>query len=643
MKLQHINKLIKIFRNSMTRGFFIGWVILGLVGCNNYLDVTPDNIANLDHVFANQKEGERYLATLYSYAPLVHSADRRSLTFFGADDVWSYTNSNNYDKTPGIRIAMGQQNANAPYENYWDGDMFKAIRDCNTFLEEISKTSRIPEMSMALRKRWIAEANFLKAYYHFILFRMYGPIPIIDKNLSVGSDVQDVLVKRNTVDEVEKYISGLLDSAAADLPQVIENAVEESGRVTKGAAFMLQAKLWVTAASPLFNGNPDYKGIVDYDGVPLFAEINNPDKWTKAVAACEAALANLPSVELYRFRDIPNLSERNQLQMNLRGAVTDRFNREIIWGRYISSYNSIVLQAEASVPQMIDGIKNSFQSSAFSVTMNMVERFYTKNGVPIDEDKTWDYAGRYQTSVVSADQNYNLMVGYTTANMNQQRENRFYASLMFDGSVVFMKNTINENNAHKITTMFTDRNGAAGSGFATVTGYWIRKLINWEYTHSPNGAASRSYAWPEMRLADMKLLYAEALNEVGRSDEAIAQLDEVRERSGLKGILVSWNTYSKFPNKPNTQDGLREIIHQEREIELAFEGSRIWDIRRWKKAADYQNKDVRGWNVVGKNAGEYYQLTKVFVQSFIAPRDYLWPISLNALTRNSKLVQNPGW
>lgn len=644
MKINELNTNIAGLFKKVSRMAIICSIIVCATGCNDFLDVVPDNIANMDHVFANKKEAERYMATLYSYVPVPHRTNTRTLTFFGADDVWTYEYDNNYNRTPGLRIARGEQNVNSPYENYWDGNMFKAIRDCNIFIEEMSKPGRVPELDMATRMRWISEAKFLKAYYHFILFRMYGPIPVIRENLSIGSSIDEVAVEREPVDDVVNYLSTLLDEAAEYLPLIIENTADEAGRLTKGAAYMLKAKLWVTAASPLFNGNPDYKTFTDKTGTHLFPQQYEKSKWDKAVVACEEALANIPGVELYKFMDAAGLNKKTQAQMNLRGAVTDRFNREIIWGRYMDPYENIVMQAEASVPQMMSTAKNSFSSSCFSVTLNMVERFYSKNGVPINEDKTWDYGNRYNVAQVGADQKYNLIEGYTTAIMNQNRENRFYGSLMFDGCVVYMKNTPNEENAHKIQALYGDQNGVANGGhFATVTGYWIRKIINWEYTHSDKGANSRTYSWPEMRLADLKLLYAEALNEVDRRDEAIRELNDVRARVGLDGVKESWSNFSTKPNKPDSQDGLREIIHQEREIELAFEGHRIWDIRRWKKAEEFQNSTIKGWNVMGRTPGQYYQVNTVYEQTFVSPRDYLWPISLNTMLRNPKLVQNPGW
>lgn len=663
MKIYKLNIDITGIIKKLSKLMIICFIITGSTSCNDYLNVVPDDMANLDHVFADRKQAERYLATLYSYAPNVHRWEARSLTFLGGDDIWTYNTDNNPDKSPAFKIARGEQNVSSPLANYWDGcaeaSMYAAIRDCNIFIEEMNKPERVPELNMSTRKRWIAEAKFLKAYYHFLLFRMYGPIPIVDTNLSVGESVDAVAVRRNTVDEVVNYISNLLDEAIGNgtvggdspssdvgLPLIIENEIEEYGRVTIGIAYMLKARLWATAASPLFNGNPDYKGFADNDGVLLFPQEYDATKWAKAVEACEDALDNLPGVELYTFTEVTGLSDKTQSQMNLRGAVTVPLNKEIIWGRYWRSYDNLVLQGEISVPQMIAGVTAAFQSSSFSITMNMVERFYSKNGVPIDEDKNWDYANRYTVKTTDSDQKYNLIVGYQTAVLNQDRENRFYASLMFDGRVVYMNNSIaagGEDAAHEIKTLAGDRNGIQSPNRATVTGYWPLKLINWKYVHSSSGVSSETYPYPEMRLADLKLLYAEVLNEVGRSPEAIALIDEVRARSGLKGVVESWNSYSNNPSKPSTQDGLREIIHQEREIELAFEGHRLWDLKRWKKSVNFLNKDVRGWNVKGETSSQFYQVSKVYEQTFVAPRDYLWPISLNTLLRNPNLVQNPGW
>src|SRR5690606_9015382 len=116
----------------------------------------------------------------------------------------------------------------------------------------------------------------------------------------------------------------------------------------------------------------------------------------------------------------------------------------------------------------------------------------------------------------------------------------------------------------------------------------------------------QQFPYPIIRIPDLYLLYAEALNEAyGPSDEAMKYIDLVRERSGLKGIVFSWSNYSSTPDKFRDKDGLREIIHQERLIELAFEGHRFWDLRRWKKAIQVLNRPIQGWNIDQESPEDY--------------------------------------
>src|SRR5213076_420636 len=98
---------------------------------------------------------------------------------------------------------------------YWDGEqlgqpIFKAIRRCNIFLENIDRPKDLPQFE---RNRWIAEVKFLKAYYHFYMLRMYGPIPLIKQNLPIDAGTDEVRVKRAPVDEAFAYIVLLLDEA----------------------------------------------------------------------------------------------------------------------------------------------------------------------------------------------------------------------------------------------------------------------------------------------------------------------------------------------------------------------------------------------------------------------------------------------
>ena len=118
--------------------------------------------------------------------------------------------------------------------------------------------------------------------------------------------------------------------------------------------------------------------------------------------------------------------------------------------------------------------------------------------------------------------------------------------------------------------------GRSGEQYYSVTGYFTKKLINYKTTlnTAQTGWSISGYQWPNMRLADLYLLYAEALNET--MDQPTADIwenwiDPIRKRAGLEGVADSWTKYSTKPDKFRTKNGLRDIIHQERCIELALE------------------------------------------------------------------------
>ena len=146
-----------------------------------------------------------------------------------------------------------------------------------------------------------------------------------------------------------------------------------------------------------------------------------------------------------------------------------------------------------------------------------------------------------------------------------------------------------------------------------------------------------------LRLGDLYLLYAEALNEVnGPSPEVFQYLDLIRAKGGLPGVEESWSNFSRNPSKFTNKEGLREIIRRERSIEMALEGERFWDLRRWKDAPLELNKPITGWDVDQEKAEDYYREKIIFNQTF-SLKDYFWPIREQDLIVNKNLVQNPGW
>jgi hypothetical protein len=622
---------------------------VSLSACD-YLDLVPDNVATLDHAFANRLEAEKYLYTCYSYLPGQNSGFG-SIGLMGADELWTYHPQNGSNNYQALEIAKGNQNINDPYMNCWDGNnggqsIYRAIRDCNIFLENVSNPAKVNDLDPVMRRRWIGEVQFLKAYYHFYLFRMYGPIVLLPKNHPVTSSTDEFRDKRAPIDDVVTYISALLDTAATNLPNAILNRSTELGRVTRPAALMLKAKLLVTAASPLFNGNPDYANFVDHDGVHLFNPAVEQVKWDSAVSACEVAIeaAHESGARLYTFSTFARLSDTTIIQMGIRGAISERWNSELIWGLSGRAATDLQKDCMARIDQQfplnIWGAKD-----LINPTLNISHLFYSDNGVPMEEDKEFDYSGRYSLRSAGSDERYNLIEGYQTASIQFNRENRYYADLAFDGSVWYMQNSPSQSD--KGTWTVRAKKGQPqsriGANNYSSTGLWTKKLVNWKLVITQTDATVEGYPWPEMRLADLYLLYAEALNEVGRGADALPWIDQIRERAGLEGVQDSWTSYSIQPAKFSSQAGLREIIQRERAIELMFEGSRFWDLRRWKTASDELNTGIFGWNIEQESATAYYHPRLLYSQHFIAPRDYLFPLKQNDLVVNPKLVQNPGW
>ena len=192
-----------------------------------------------------------------------------------------------------------------------------------------------------------------------------------------------------------------------------------------------------------------------------------------------------------------------------------------------------------------------------------------------------------------------------------------------------------------------ERSGKQGFELYSITGYFAKKLVNYENIITTNNITVEGYTFPIIRLSDLYLMYAEALNEVkGTPDaEVYEYVQKVRNKAGLDkgGDLVStWAQFSNKPGKPSTKEGMREIIRQERLIEFSLEGVRYWDLRRWKLAEDYFSRPIKGWNIYASDSDGFYQVKNIFFRDYLK-KDYLWPISQNELLRNPNLVQSPGW
>ena len=633
--------------------------VFSLFSCKSYLDIVPDNVATLEIAFQTRGSAERFLATIYSYIPEQASLEQ-NFGMVAGDEIWYYGEKDFYlNNETSLRLAKGMQNTIDPYLNFWEGrqgayNLFVSIRDCNIFLENLKD---IPGLNTDEKNRWIAEAKTLKAYFHFLLLQMYGPIPIVDKNIPVDAPSAETHVERKSVDEVVKYITALLDEVVKSgaLPDKIRFIQTENGRITLPAAKAIKAKILMLAASPLFNGNSDYAGFNDKKGLALVNQTFDPLKWVAAQDACLDAIQTAESAghELFSFTNllpIGTISQEVRQELTLRATITDRYNKEMIFGVGPNSVNA--LQAWCQ-PRWTGDHAADFGNTrkSHAPTLNVVEDFYSSNGLPINEDKTWNYNDRFSlvkvTDALASDHRYYLQNNYTTAKLHTYREPRFYAYVGFDGGKWFSMETSDTENIPYLNAKAGQFSGKAGTEIYSITGYFTKKLVNYENVITRNTTTIQEYTFPIIRLSDLYLMYSEALNEVkGAPDaEVYKYIQKVRDKAGLdKGsdLVSTWNQYSNHPEKPKSKEGMRTIIQKERMIELAFEGHRYWDLRRWKLAGDYFNRPIRGWNIYAGDTKDFYQVKNIFYRDFLI-KDYLWPISQNEMLRNPNLVQSPGW
>jgi hypothetical protein len=633
--------------------------LFGFQSCNTFLDVVPDDgLPSVETAFNLRSSAIRYLGTCYSYMTN-EGAPGSDAGMLSGDELWDLygrvvTNTSARVPFTISNIARGYMSATSVYGNDW-ASMYEGIRCCDIFVENIDKVPDMPEQEKA---QWIAEVTFLKAYYHFNLVRKWGPIPIIHESLPIDSSVEDVRLHRNTIDECFDFILGLLDKAEPDLP-VVPASVDEYGRITKAICASFKAKVAVFAASPLFNGNEEEAGLLDTDGTTrLFPSKTDDEKlqrWTYAMNACKEAIDICAdaNISLYDGSDILyRLSDSLKTTLTLRNAFNQKWNCELIWGNTQTPSSSMTIFQRLCQPIM-NGYTDMLGGYRFiGVPLKIAEQFYTVNGLPIANDAAWANINPMDLRIGDAQHAYYIYEGYTTIKLNFDREPRFYASLGFDGGCWLGQQTnyndIQPEKMRYISCRMGGEQAKSGKETGPVTGYFPKKMFPIQCTWSGNNSpVTYWFPWPMLRLADLYLLYAEAINEAEgpngpHSAELFQYIDAIRERARIPDVKTSWDVYSNAPGYYSTKVGMRDIIHRERLNELAFESQRFWDIRRWKEAPVEYQKGIYGFDVICAAPEDYYTRKFIYEQKF-GLKDYFWPIPISYIEINPNLVQNIGW
>ena len=247
---------------------------------------------------------------------------------------------------------------------------------------------------------------------------------------------------------------------------------------------------------------------------------------------------------------------------------------------------------------------------------------------------------------------YYIRQGYTTVKLNFDREPRFYAYLGFDGGTWLGQlgnyNDLQPEDLYYVQCRMGGAQAKTGKETGPVTGYFPKKMFPYQCTWSSNNVfVGYWFPWPMIRITDLYLLYAEAINEAegpngAHSSDLFECIDAIRARAGIPDVKTAWDDYSNAPGYYNTKVGMRDIIHRERLNELAFESQRFWDLRRWKEAAEEYQKGIYGFDVISSAPEDYYTKKFLYEQKF-GLKDYFWPIPTYYIEVNPNLVQNIGW
>lgn len=596
---------------------FCSAVGLLLGGCMDFLNIVPDERPTEEDAFQDRFAAEGYLYSVY--APMPNNRTAWSIDLLTADEVVTAFEHESWAQFP-----KGQYTASNPVISYW-ASLYKGIRQAYILINNVDST---PGLSESLKTEYKAEARFLIGYYHFLLARMYGPVIIQDGVADVEMSY-DEYPARATYEETINFIAGMLDEAARDLPATRNGT--EYGRATSVIAKAIKARMFLYAASPLFNGGGSskssfYEDFTNKDGTQLIPTQYDKEKWKRAADAAKEAIDAAEDVghKLYYEEASVNAElPSDPVEKRLRFTFMDQDSKEIIWAE--TRREGIYDFQNKSTP-FIGGTS----WNGISPTLTILEAFYTENGLPIDKDPQYDYQGRY---TVKQGPNGNTLA------LNLNREPRFNAWINYHNDYYEIKRSDKKEIICKYRKY--DNCGINNrSNNYSPTGYLNKKGVHPQLNQS-SLQVSEHYPWPRIQLVELYLNYAEALIEYGE-DFATAKeyIDKVRQRAGIPTIDQAWGPIGGADD----QETLREIVRQERTIEFYLENMRFWDQRRWMTAEPYFDTKAKGMNIQGETDAGFFQVTEVqFPREFRSPAHYLMPIPQGEINKNPKLVQNPGY
>lgn len=624
---------------------------LSLFTACDFLDVVPESNPTTDDIYKTQVQAEKMVQSLYKSIP-DYMHPQQFPDFTGGDDIamghrgtarWFHYKSliNGMESPSSTFFGLWSNTASSYPTGAVKEDIWGAVRNCYDVINNLDK---VPDITADNLKTWKGEAWFLIGYYHQIMLEYYGPTFIVREEN--GTNLPNTLT-REPYDSCVNFIAGCYDKAAQLLPAVRTSS--EKNRGTSAAALGFKARLLLYAASPLVNGNSEfYSNFKNPDGTPLMNLTYDREKWKRAMDAAAEAIKVCESngYKLYGGSTTDAVTgAKNYHEAFVGPTSSPSFNNwdEILFG--LATQGTISYTVRNIGPRY--GLKkggysaNGFRGYIFP-TWSCVTRFFTDKGLPWDVDPdTKDL--NPETLVPSP-----FYPNEKTSVLNTHRSPRFYASVGFDRGPYEIGNG---------TIMLKCRKGEPQTCYGKESdeylgdnGYYCQKWVSQKdtYTESNKKFTYNKFVFPYLRLAELYLDYVEADFEYNHSlsAQSLAYLDKIRARCGMPTFEKSWSYVGGIPTDEAT---LRRVIHDERSNELAMEGRRFHDIRRWKIAEKVLGSKEKAWTISGATAEQFYKVTdmedgtEIDRSKFVAPKSYWLAIPIDQIQIDPNLVQNPGY
>lgn len=564
----------------------------------NFLDKQPSNELTKAEVLGSFTLLEQNHNDTYNF--LLHGANRINNSWLDAATDLAESSIG----TSGTRTSFNIGNyygggGAAELTSIWES-RYRGIRKCNitinTLEAENADKLRPADLSVELfqtrKANFIAEARFLRAYFYWELFLRYGPVPMVTTELDPNGDLMTGYTERPDLKTFMDFLFKEVKECEAGLKTYAETSDETyAGEVNQPTARALYVRMMLYMASPRFSAQSGITWQQAADAAKDFlADYGDNYRLETRTNGGVAAYNNAWLLNSYADKNPEVIFFRNDLAIGWGGISTDTPVGEGGQGGLCPSQNLVDMY------DMEDG------SAPFTQ--------YDATGAPV---------------YVNGKPTVNEASGYTDQNMWKNRDPRLAASVLYQGS---------EWNGRAINVIYGQSDNPIGNQNVTPTGYYVRKYIP-ETILSSNHSGTAKRLWRIFTYSEILLSYAEALNEAdfrGNKAQVCNLLDQIRHRGGIIGNVADRADL-------NSQSAMRNFIHKERTIELAFEEHRWWDVRRWNVAGDALGRDIYGINV----AADGTITRKVAQQRKWQDKFYLYPIPEAEVWKIGQDFQNEGW